>query len=158
MTAATATDDAALAEALVGAWRLVRWTIEYPGTARVTEPFGVDPEGQLLYAREGQMSAVLQRRARPRLSSADVGAVGDAEKARAFSGYLHYAGRWHVAGGCVVHEVDCALNPNLVGTRQVRRVTLRGHALELVAEECLEGTARSRRHALLWRRAAGSAL
>jgi hypothetical protein len=153
VTQAASAPDAALAEALVGAWLLVRWTIEYPGEQRVTEPFGSQPEGQLLYTRTGQMSAVLQRRGRPRLSSAEVAAVGDSEKAQAFGGYLHYAGRWHVADGCVIHDVDYAMNPNLTGTRQRRRATLRGDELELLAEEPRAGSPQLRRHTILWRRA-----
>jgi len=142
-----------LADALVGAWLLVRWTIEYPGTGRVTEPFGPQPQGLLIYTPDGHMSAVMQRRDRPRLSRADVHAVSDAEKAAAFGSYLHYAGRWHIDGGNVVHAVDYAMNPNLLGTIQVRSVSLDGGSLELGAEEALEAVGQTRRHRILWRRA-----
>ena len=142
----------ALADALVGAWLLVRWTIEYPGTSRVTEPFGPRPQGLLVYTPDGHMSAVLQRPDRPRLSRADVHAVSDGEKAAAFDSYLHYAGRWHVEHGNVVHSVDYAMNPNLLGTIQVRSVSLDGGWLELGAEEALEAAGRTRRHRILWRR------
>ena len=146
-------NDAALAAALVGAWRLVAWTIEYPATGRVTQPFGPAPDGLLVYTPDGHMSAALQRPGRPRLSRADPHAVSDAEKAAAFAGYLTYAGRWSVADGCVVHAVDVALNPNLIGTRQVRRISLAGDQLELGAEEALEASGQSRRHRILWQRA-----
>jgi hypothetical protein len=142
-----------LADALAGAWLLVRWTIEYPGTSRVTEPFGPHPEGLLVYTPDGHMSVVLQRPDRPRLSRADVDAVSDAEKAAAFGSYLHYAGRWHIDGGNVVHTVDYAMNPNLLGTIQVRSVSLDGGSLELGAEEALEAAGQTRRHRVLWRRA-----
>ncbi len=39
-----------LADALVGAWRLERWTIDCPGTDRVTRPFGPKPQGLLVHA------------------------------------------------------------------------------------------------------------
>jgi hypothetical protein len=145
--------DASLAAALVGAWRLLSWTIEYPATGRVTRPFGSTPEGLLLYSADGYMSAVMQRPGRSRLSRADPHAVSDAEKAAAFAGYLHYAGTWHVADGRVVHDVSLAMNPNLVGTRQVRSISLAGDALELGAEEVLETPGQSRRHRIAWRRA-----
>ncbi|NJD31495.1 MAG: lipocalin-like domain-containing protein [Gammaproteobacteria bacterium] len=149
-----ATDaDARLAAALVGSWQLVRWTIGYPGTDRVTEPFGPKPEGLLLYTADGYMSAAMQKRGRPRLSHADVRSVTDAEKAAAFGSYLNYSGRWHVAGGCVIHEVECSMNPNLIGTRQVRRAALAGSTLELTAEELLERAGRMRVHRIDWRRA-----
>lgn len=150
---ATVLDDATIAAALVGAWRLVAWTIEYPATGRVTQPFGAEPEGLLMYSADGHLSAVIQRPGRARLSRADPNAVSDAEKAAAFAGYLHYAGTWSVADGCVVHAVEWAMNPNLIGTRQVRRVALAGDGLELGAEEPLETPGQSRRHRIVWRRA-----
>ena len=152
MTAASL-DDAGIRAELVGAWRLVSWTIEYPATGRVTQPFGATPEGLLLYSADGYMSATLQRPGRARLSHADPHAVSDAEKATAFAGYLHYAGTWSVADGNVIHAVEVAMNPNLIGTRQVRKVTLAGDALELGAEEPLETPGQSRRHRIVWRRA-----
>ena len=148
-------DDAALAAALIGAWRLVSWTIEYPATARVTRPFGPAPEGLLVYTADGSMSAVIQRPGRPLLSRADPHAVSDAEKAAAFGGYLHYAGTWSVADGCVVHAVDIAMNPNLIGTRQVRHVSLAGDDLVLGAEEALESAGQTRRHRIAWHRVPG---
>jgi hypothetical protein len=146
-------DDAVLATALVGAWRLVSWTIEYPATGRLTQPFGPAPQGLLVYSADGHMSAALQRPGRARLSRADPNAVSDAEKATAFAGYLHYAGRWSVADGCVAHDVDIAMNPNLIGTRQVRSIALAGDALELGADEPLEAPGQIRRHRIAWRRA-----
>ena len=147
------TDDNRIAAALVGAWRLVAWTIEYPASGRVTQPFGAVPEGLLMYLADGHMSAAMQRPGRQRLSRADPNAVGDAEKAAAFAGYLHYAGTWSVADGHVVHAVELAMNPNLIGTRQVRHVALEGDRLELGAEEPLEAPGQVRRHRIVWRRA-----
>jgi hypothetical protein len=149
--------DAALAEALAGGWRLVRWTIEYPATGRLTQPFGPAPEGLLIYTADGCMSAAMQRPARPRLSRANVGAVSDAEKAAAFEACVLYAGRWHVAGREVHHQVELAMNPNLLGTRQVRGARLRDGELELTAEEPLEQAGSVRIHRILWRRAAARA-
>jgi len=146
-------DDARIAAALVGAWRLESWTIEYPSTGRVTQPFGSAPEGLLLYSADSHMSAAIQRPGRARLSRADPHAVSDAEKAAAFAGYLHYSGTWRVADGHVVHAVELAMNPNLIGTRQVRHVALDGDRLELGAEEPLEAPGQVRRHRIVWRRA-----
>ena len=149
----TPNDDDRIAAALVGAWRLVSWTIEYPASGRVTQPFGAAPEGLLMYSADGHMSATMQRPGRARLSRADPNAVSDAEKAAAFAGYLQYSGTWSVADGNVVHAVELAMNPNLIGTRQVRHVSLEGDRLELRAEEPLESPGQSRRHRILWRRA-----
>jgi len=154
----TPDDDIPTAAALVGAWRLESWTIEYPASGRVTQPFGAVPEGLLVYSADGHMSAAIQRPGRARLSRADPNAVGDAEKAAAFAGYLHYSGTWSVADGCVIHAVELAMNPNLIGTRQVRHVALDGDRLVLGAEEPLESPGQSRRHRIVWRRAMPSAV
>jgi hypothetical protein len=98
----------------------------------------------------------MQRRDRPRLSRADPHAVSDAEKAAAFATYLHYSGLWSVADGNVVHDVRHAMNPNLIGTRQIRSIALDGDSLELSAVEQLETPGTSRRHRILWRRASQS--
>ena len=145
--------DGELVRALIGAWQLVNWTIEYPPSDRVTQPFGADPEGLLIYTADGHMSAVMQRRNRPRLSRADPHAVTDAEKAAAFATYFHYSGAWSVSNGNVIHDVRHAMNPNLIGTRQVRSVALDRDSLELGAVEQLETPGTSRRHRILWRRA-----
>jgi hypothetical protein len=154
----TKPDDDRIAAVLVGAWRLVSWTIEYPATGRVTQPFGAAPAGLLLYTADGHMSAALQRPGRARLSRSDPNAVSDAEKAAAFSGYLQYSGTWSVADGNVVHAVELAMNPNLIGTRQVRHVALEGDRLELGAEEPLEASGQVRRHRIVWRRAGQAAV
>ena len=148
----TAPGTGSLADALPGAWRLERWTLEYPD-GRVVRPYSPAAEGLLIYSKDGHMSAVLQAPNRATLSSADLTRVADADKAAAFAGCVQYAGRWHVEGDSVVHSVAFAVNPNLIGTRQVRAVELQGDRLELVARESLEGGG-ERVHRLVWRRAA----
>ncbi len=60
---------------------------------------------------------------------------------------------WSVVDGNVIHDVRHAMNPNLIGTRQVRSISLDGDSLELGAMEQLETPGTSRRHRILWRRA-----
>jgi hypothetical protein len=153
MTGSRKLQDQELSQALVGAWQLVEWHIEYPPGERRTQPFGPAPEGLLLYTADGHMSASMQRPARRRLSRANVGAVTAEEKAGAFDACVQYAGRWRVSGTIVQHEVDVAMNPNLLGTRQVREALLRGDELELRAVEPLEAPGSARVHRILWRRA-----
>ena len=119
--------DEKLARALTGAWQLVSWTIEYPSGGRVTQPFGADPEGLLVYTSDGHMSAVMQRR-RPAAAVArrSAGSRATAEKAAAFGSYLHYAGtlerrRWQRHPRRAPRD-----EPNLIGTRQVRSIALDG--------------------------------
>jgi hypothetical protein len=137
---------------LVGAWSLVDWRIEY-GDGRVTRPYGKDAIGQLLYSADGLMSATVSAGTRPRLEQANARLASDTQKAKAFDGYFHYAGRWRIDGDTVVHSVELALNPDMTGTEQRRRARMDGaNGLELSADEAIdEGS--PRRHVLAWRRA-----
>ena len=55
------------------------------------------------------------------------------ERAAAAEGVVAYMGRYDVKDDTVRHTIDAAINPNLVGTTQVRRVTLAGDDLTLSA-------------------------
>lgn len=140
------------AEDLVGAWKLRRWEIAYPATGKVSLPFGEDAVGLIVYTPDGWMSAVLSRPHRGRFSTPVVPKAPEAEKARAFDGYMHYAGRYRVVQGDVHHEVEFALNMQLIGTTQIRIAEREGDSLTLSGEEPLEG-GEMRRHRLQWLRA-----
>lgn len=134
---------------LEGAWVYHRWRITY-ADGRVTEPFGAGATGLLLYTADGRMSATIMAAGRAPFAAANPRAATRAERADAFDGYFSYAGRWRLVGGRVLHEVEVALNPGLVGSRQWREAKLVGRRLVLSVEEG-EGAA-ARRHELGWRR------
>ena len=144
-------DDAQLARAMVGSWELVLWRISYPATGRVSEPFGHDARGLIVYAPDGYMS-VLMRRAERLPGRAWGAALSEREQAQGFTSYLHYAARWRIEQGEVVHDVEHALHPDLVGTQQRRRVTLRGDELTLTGDERFDAAGSVRAHSVLWRR------
>lgn len=140
-----------LARRLVGAWRLQRWAIEQPdGT--VTEPFGADPEGLLLYTADGWMTATLMAANRAPFSRANPRRAPQRERAAAFDSYFSYGGRWRVVAGRVHHEVTVGLNPSMVGTVQVREPRLTARTLTLSAVERTDSGTRV--HRIHWRRAA----
>ena len=105
-----------------------------PRTGRVTEPFGHDARGLLVYADDGYMSVVL-RRAERIAGRARGATLGVLEQAQGFTSYVSYAGPWRVEGGEVVNSVEHALHPDLVGTEQRRRVTLSGDEMVLTGDE-----------------------
>ncbi|MDX2142077.1 MAG: lipocalin-like domain-containing protein [Rhodospirillaceae bacterium] len=142
---------------LIGAWTFVDWVITSPH-GRVSRPFQPNPTGALIYSADGLMSAVIQAGHRPRFASDDVRKRPDAEKAGAFDGYFHYGGTWTVHGVQVVHRVAWALNPNMIGSEQVRDVKLEDGVLILSADESLDAGTGVRHHALTWRRHAPAAL
>jgi len=148
-------DDEALARALPGAWELVRWEISYSDGRAASFPYGPEATGLLLYTADGHMSAGISRAARPRFHSASTRHVSAERKCAAFDSHFHYQGRYRVSGGCVLHEVTQALNPDFPGSSQVRKAELDGDSLVLSAEEQLPGAraAVTRTHRLCWRRA-----
>jgi len=133
---------------LEGTWHLAGWEIESEG--RVTHPFGPDATGLIHYTADGGMSACIARAGRPRWSTGNPRKAPDAERLAAFESYFQYAGTWRVenreGGPVVIHSVTHSLNPDFVGTEQVRHVDLRGDHLTLSAHEG------PRHHRLRWRR------
>jgi hypothetical protein len=104
------------------------------------------------------MSACIARAARAPLSSESVRSAPQAERLAAFESYFHYAGPYRlqsVDGRLqVVHRVTHALNPNFVGTEQVRNVDFDGQGvLTLSASDTLPGSLVARHHRLRWQRA-----
>lgn len=139
------------APALVGTWRLERWEVAYGDGRPPGLPYGGDAEGRLIYTPDGHMLVAVTRRGRPPLSSARARSAPDTERLAAFDGFFCYGGRYEIRGDRVVHHVAIALNPGLVGTQQVRHVTLRGKGLTLAAEERRGDSVR--RHLIRWIRA-----
>ena len=137
---------------LIGTWQLESWTIGYTDRDEFTYPYGEEPQGLLVYSTDGWMSASINRPGRALLPE-DVSyrKLPDALKAQAFSSYFHYAGRYRVADGDVIHYVTQSLNPNFPGTEQLRHAELDGHTLVLSGKDQVGGATRF--HSLVWHRA-----
>jgi hypothetical protein len=138
-------------EELSGTWQLESWTIGYSDRDEFTSPYGDDPQGLLLYSADGWMSASICRSERALLPQ-DVSfrKVPDQVKAQAFSSYFHYAGRYRVVDGDVIHYVTQSLNPNFPGTEQLRHAELDGQTLVLSGKD-QQGEV-TRFHSLVWHR------
>jgi hypothetical protein len=141
---------------LLGSWQAVSWSLT--DSAGTRHPFGEHPSGVLLYTPDGRMAAIVTVADRPLLPGVTPRTVADAALAEAFRSFFCYSGSWHVEGDEVVHTIDIALNPNMVGTQQRRRMSFSlgpdepptHRYLELSAQEPTDrGT---RLHRLLWRR------
>ena len=141
---------------LIGTWRLVRWGITYDDGRPESLPFGSDATGLIVYSGDGTMSACIARGARAKLSSDSVRSAPESERLAAFESYFHYAGPYSVHGTPgqqqVVHRVTHALNPNFVGTEQVRDMAFEDDTLTLSASDTVPGTTTQRHHRLVWRR------
>ena len=110
------------ADKFVGVWRLVSFEYRTDDGAVVESPFGVEPEGTIMYDSLGNMSVQIARKERPRFTSADRMSGSEEEKKTAFESYLAYYGRYGVdeRERTVTHEVRQALFPNWSGSKQVR--------------------------------------
>lgn len=158
MTASLTAKD--VMDRLLGAWQLVSWRIRYADGRPTTYPFGAEAGGLILYTADGHMSACIAQAGRATLSSASVRSAPTAEQVAAFGSYFQYAGRFEVqpapaspSGWQVVHHVRHALNPNFVGTDQVRNMVWGDDgSLTLSASDTVPGTAVARHHELQWSR------
>jgi hypothetical protein len=138
---------------LKGTWQLESWTIGYADRDDFTYPYGEDPQGLRMYTDDGWMSASICRKERALLPE-DVSfrKLPDEVKAAAFSAYFHYAGRYRVGEGDVIHYVTQSLNPNFPGTEQVRHAELDGQTLVLSGKDQVGDVARF--HSLVWHKLA----
>jgi len=136
---------------LSGTWQLESWTIGYSDRDEFTSPYGDDPTGLLMYTVDGWMSASICRRERALLPE-DVSfrKLPDPVKGEAYSSYFHYAGRYRVVDGDVIHYVTQSLNPNFPGTEQLRHAELDGQTLVLSGKD-QQGDV-TRFHSLVWHR------
>ncbi len=140
-------------EDLVGTWQLESWTIGYSNRDDFSYPYGEDPQGLLVYSEDGWMSASIARRERTPLPEDVSYRKLPAElKAEAFSSYFHYAGRYRVHEGDVIHYVSQSLNPNFPGTEQLRHAELDGLTLVLSGKDSVGDVVRF--HSLVWHRTA----
>ena len=145
---------------LLGTWYLVRWDITYGDGRAPSLPFGADATGLISYTADGTMQACIARGDRARLSSASVRSAPEAECLAAFESYFQYAGPYEIrnAPGAVgqqqvVHHVTHSLNPNFVGTQQVRNMAFAADGgLTLSASDTVPGTDVARHHRLIWKR------
>lgn len=142
---------------LLGTWQLLRWDITYGDGREPTLPFGDKATGMIAYTTDGFMSACIARGGRGKLSSASVRSAPVDERLAAFESYFQYAGPYEIKGRVgkqqVTHHVTHALNPNFVGTQQIRNMAFAPDgSLTLSASDSVPGTAVARHHRLVWKR------
>jgi hypothetical protein len=149
LLSATRARRRSLRDRLPGVWILESYVDDRQGEP-VGNPFGLNPEGVLIYTEEGFVSAQLMDPAR-----GPVSAAGGVDLSRAAAGYIAYFGRYVLEerDGRITHIARVALLPNLIGVKQRRRITLENGWLTLKTEDRLtsRGVVSSR---LVWRRLA----
>lgn len=127
---------------LLGAWELAEMYADKADGTRVW-PMGRDAAGAIMYASDGTMSATVV--AAGRLAP---GPNGDAAaKAAAYGSYFNYVARWRLDGEAVVHTIEHALDPAMVGMELRRAIEHRGDVMYFRGASP-DGTA----SVIIWRR------
>ncbi len=131
---------------LLGAWRLVGWSLVYADGRPPEYPLGEDAAGFLMYTADGHVSATLMRKARPPQAPASA-----TEAATAYAESFAYAGRFAVRDDTVFHSIEVATNPALIGITSTRHIDLAGDTLTLAGPDF--SAASPRTQCIVWRRA-----
>jgi hypothetical protein len=99
-----------------------------------------------MYTADGHVAATLMRAGR-----AAIAPDSEAARAAAYSDSFAYAGRFEVRDGTVLHTIEIATNPALVGLRSTRHIQVDGERLTLSGPDFTPGATRSQQ--IVWRRA-----
>ncbi len=144
---------AAKPEQFIGTWRLVSWYLD-DGQGKRHMPMGPNPIGLLTYTADGFMFATLTTPGREPFAVNDPLGGTPAECHKAMSTCHSYCGRYRIDGDSVVHTVEAALLPNMVGTEQRRFFTFSegGKVVTLTTPPMIRKGA-SGKAELTWRRA-----
>ncbi|MFL0804911.1 MAG: lipocalin-like domain-containing protein [Agarilytica sp.] len=87
------------------------------GTEEVsTFPYGLEPQGYLIYQPDGHMAAHIWNAARD-LCDASHSERSEAER---FLSYLSYTGRYSISSGVISHDISASTDPNLEGDCMTR--------------------------------------
>ncbi len=138
--------ESVTANDLLGAWRLVSWSLIYDDGRPPEFPLGEAADGVIMYTPDGHVSATLMRGGRAKIAPET-----DSAKALAYAESFAYAGRYSVRDGTVFHAIEVATNPALIGVTSSRHITLAGDRLTLAGPDFTPGHKRSQ--CIQWRRA-----
>jgi len=120
---------------VVGSWRLVSATaVDARGTP-IALPYGPIPMGQLVLTETNRMMAVL--------CDGRTSIPAGAERA-----YSSYCGMYSIEGDRLVTVVDAASDLTRIGSKQVRKIEMRGQCLVLTPPPRADGEQRE----LIWER------
>jgi Lipocalin-like domain len=139
--------------ALIGVWTLRQYCDITEGLPP-QHPFGLNPEGLLIYTADGFVSALLMAPGRPNLSGDGLRDGTPDQYAASGRGFIGYSGVYDVDEdrAVVTHEPFVAFAPNMIGTGQKRLVELNGDVLVLTAEHAQRAGLAAIKSRLEWAR------
>ncbi len=148
-------DSRLAAERFIGTWRLEACEGQW-SDGRITQPYGDEPGGLLMYDGAGRFSGQIMARGRPEFASGNLLKGSDAEVRAAFEGYVAYYGSYNVdeAEGLMIHRVEGSFFPNWTGERQIRKFEFTGDGQLRLSTLPIKGARADLTVTLLWRRTA----
>jgi hypothetical protein len=115
----------------VGSWKLLSLKLVGEDKSEFY-PYGENAKGRIMYSDSGYMSVVLMPADRVHFLSEDILKGTDEEKTAAADSYLSYTGKYSIANGKVIHEIDASFFPNWTGVEQARFYEFAGNTLTLM--------------------------
>jgi len=107
----------------IGTWKLQDFRLKLSDQRADVYPFGTSAQGLLSYTNTGHMQAILSHEERSLFSISGLEQahlVPHSEKVTAFNECLSYAGTYQVLSDRIIHRVEYALNPSIIGQDQIR--------------------------------------
>lgn len=137
-----------LRETLVGAWKLVEYSIEDKNKkGEKFYPLGKDATGIILYTPDGYMSAQLMASGRPVYANGHIHTGSIEEMSKAAKGYMAYSGKYEVneTTSTLTHHMEVSMNPTWLDQAQERYVKQEGDTIQIIAP--------ANNAVLIWKRA-----
>ncbi len=122
-----AVSPAAAQETLDGTWKLISSQRTNQATGVTTDTFGANPQGFIMYNRDGHMMVLLTQAGRPRAES--IAKTTDQQRRQLYSSMIAYAGTYQFDGKTIEHHIDLSWNELWSGTVQIRDVKRDGDRL-----------------------------
>ena len=122
-----AATQAGAQQILEGTWKLIASKRTNGVTGATADSFGPDPQGYIMYGRDGRMMVLIAQGSRPRAPRVED--ITDAQRERLFSTMMAYAGTYTFDGKTIEHHIDMSWNEVWSGTNQARDVRREGDRL-----------------------------
>lgn len=107
---------------MLGIWKLETFDVEFQDSGERRTPFGLSPNGYIIFTPEGRMMALLTPEGRKPPQT-------DPERAEAFKSMYAYSGTYRFEGDRWITKVDTSWNEAWTGTDQVRYYRFEGEKL-----------------------------
>jgi Lipocalin-like domain len=114
-------------ETLDGTWKLISSKRTNQATGATTDTLGPNPQGFVMYSKDGRMMVLIVQGDRPRADSIEK--LTDQQRQRLFGTMLAYTGTYRFDGQTIEHHIELSWNEVWSGTVQVRDVKKEGDRL-----------------------------